>query len=125
VKKNPLELAQPIQEALVLFEVFRRLGFPASNVYFVAADHSGAMQVREGKLAFIAVFTPHELSEQELISAWQIASTDLINENFDPDGYRKMYYGSKTVKYALVIVKGMLAKGMLPRLANMTPAGNA
>ena len=125
MKKNPLELPQPIQEALVLFEIFRRLGFPASNIYFVAAANSGAIQVREGKLAFTAVFTPHELNEQELIAEWQIASNNLINENFDPDGYRKMYYGSKSVKYALVIVKGMLERGMLPRLANMAPVGNA
>ena len=124
---NPLDYAEPYQEALGTYEGFRRLGFSADDIYFLAngpfAEFDGKTQLcivlrTQGKQYVVNCGRSAEKPD-DIETTWRLLATACSTGNIDVDAYKLCWQQSLVHAAPAMLVNDLVLKGFrLPKAAN-------
>lgn len=104
-----LELA--LNEALAVHEAFRRLGFPADELFFAVYKDGLAVELRQGEREFVVrVAKPLGVDSALLTAAWT-TKVEWWNTIATEEQRASIWQASQVANGGAVFVLGLAAKG--------------
>lgn len=101
-----------LREALAAFEVWRKMGYPAEQIFF-ACDRDGyiAMILRPDKVTFTYACGRTKMTREEATAAWAKAA-EIWNTGLTGDERKHIYESSYIRKNVVGLLAGMTRKGL-------------